>query len=215
MFRGIVVEEQTWVYFLSPLATLVAALVGIVAAFLVGRYQGRAQTQHDESVRVVVEVRQRTLAVIAEMKTWPEPAEEDAPEDIDHWPAMRQVRDLVAYYQANTPWLDRQTIDNIDPIINGLASASWEAVERWAQVAGRMDIHREYAKLIEDFDEAKAEEYPDKRIVDFIRYLKKPVEEPKVADLVTERLEPLEAQLAVEARRLIGTDKSRWRRLFS
>lgn len=207
-------QAPLWAYFLAPLATLVAGLVGIVAAFLVGRYQGRAQTQHDESVRVVVEVRQRTLAVITEMKTWPEPVGEDAPEDIDHWPAMRQVRDLVAYYEANAPWLDRQTIANIDPIINGLASASWEAVERWAHVAGRMDVHRKYSKLIEGFDEAKAEEYPDKRIVNLLRYLKKPLDEPKVADLVTERLEPLEAQLEVEARRLIGTDESWWRRLF-
>lgn len=43
-------QQPLWVYLLAPAATLVAGLIGVVAAFLVGRYQGRAQTQHDERV---------------------------------------------------------------------------------------------------------------------------------------------------------------------
>jgi len=56
---------------------------GVVAAFLVGRYQGRAQTRHDQSVRVV-ELRRRTLVVTDEMGALPEPIGEDAPEEFDH-----------------------------------------------------------------------------------------------------------------------------------
>lgn len=203
-----------WVYFLAPVATLVAGLVGVATAFLVGRYQGRAQTQHDESVRVVAEVRRRTLAGIEEMNTWPEPVGEDAPENIDHWPAMREVRDLVVYYRANTPWLDRQTVANIDPIINGLTRAAWEAVEQWARGSGAMSVHREFAELIEGYDETKAPEHVSEMVAKIRKLLEEPPDVPRVSELVSERLEPLAAQLEVEARRLIGTDESGWRKLW-
>jgi hypothetical protein len=208
------VQTPLWVYLLAPAATLVAGLVGVVAAFLVGRYQGRAQTQHDQSVRVVVEVRRRTLVVIDEMSAWPEPIGEDAPEDIDHSPAMWEVRELVAYYRANTPWLDRQAVTNIDPIIDGLTRASWEVFKQWARGSGVMEAQREWVELVEGYDEPKGPAHISEMVAKIREVLEKPPDEPKVQDLVAERLEPLAAQLEVEARRLIGTHESRWQKLW-
>ena len=110
---------------------------------------------------------------------------------------MRKVRDLIAYYRANTPWLDRQTVTSIDPIINGLACASWEAVRRWAFGSGQMDLYWEMAEAAKGYEAAGSPEI-DAELMEKIReMLAEPLDDPKVKELVTERLEPLAEALAV------------------
>ena len=120
----------------------------------------------------------------------------------------------MAYYRANTPWLDQQTIRNIDPIIDSLACASWEAVERWARGAGLMDVHRELSEVVEGYEGAGSPEKDAEMIVRIRELLEKLPDAPKVKALVDEQLVPLEAQLEAEARRLIGTHETRWRKLW-
>lgn len=75
------------------------------------------------------------------------------------------------------------------------------------------NLRRMFAEVVEGYDETRSPEHVNEMVAK-IRKLLEPPDESKVSDLVTKRLEPLAEQLEVETRRLIGTDESRWRKLW-
>jgi hypothetical protein len=56
-------------YFLAPASTVVTSLLGFVA-YLLGVRQGRSQAQYEESIKVLVELRQQTLRAASLAQAW-------------------------------------------------------------------------------------------------------------------------------------------------
>lgn len=193
---------------------LLQLVIAALLAYLVGVGQGRKQTQHDESVKVVIELRRRALDAIETLSTWPDPEAEDY-EEPDCLEFALQIKDLTVYYRANEPWLSAGTVERLTPLIDGLTDLARQAVYRLGvgegQVEARSKIREIFEEQIRQVGEGEVAEVM-REVYDEVydEVFNKPYDYPTIPQLISERLEPIADELGAESRRLIGTSQPWW-----
>ncbi len=180
-----VVEEEILSSLIQSAATIAAVLVG----FVLGRTQGKYQTQHNESLKVVIELRRLALEVEDSFQKYKDgialsPDQFSDDERVrGRYDYQKKTDELLLYYRANSPWLLPDTDEKIKPLVEGFNSTSIElAVEVTSSSFEDLERRRQVEQELEEWEDRE--------------------------------LKPLLEGLNAETSRLIGTSRSRWRRLF-
>jgi hypothetical protein len=118
------------------LVSILNLIGGGVVGYIVGVRQGRKQTQYEQRVRVVTEVRKRLREArrdFANMATPPEYrlAEEPfGPDEVEE--AGKKLDSLADYVEDNANWLDTTSARSLDELTSDMALL-------WGDVRGRLD----------------------------------------------------------------------------
>ena len=178
--RQIVVHGPPW---WTQLLTPGVSLLGIVAAYFLGRQQGKAQTRHDKSVSVAVEVLRKALNVAQDLKFWADSAPYDG---LDAKAFNDAAYDLKTYFLANAPWLEPETIRKIDPI-----------VERFEDVAVEVALYKSARRRAKEEKDVEEVEHKTQDLA------------AQVKAWFEDEADQLLEELKKESRRLIGTKPMR------
>jgi hypothetical protein len=122
------------------LVSILNLIGGGVVGYIVGVRQGRKQTQYEQRVRVVTEVRKRlreARRAFANMATPPEyriPAEPFGAEEVEE--AGKRLDALADYVEDNADWLDVVSYQLLDELTDHMAFL-------WADVRGRLDANED------------------------------------------------------------------------
>jgi urease accessory protein UreF len=110
-------------------AALIQSVVSVVAvslAYLFGKAQGKYQTQHNESAKVVIELRRLALEAAELFEERADkllsPATTRDEEREANWQLGSKISELLLYYQAYSPWLKPRTAEKLNDIINEVNS---------------------------------------------------------------------------------------------
>ncbi len=178
--------EEIWAALIQSAATVFA--VGV--AYVLGRAQGKHQTQHNESTRAVTELRRKAIEAQESLETCksmldselPSWSEEDVKQAVEDF--KDKVWELCDYYRAAYPWMQEQTIEKIKPLV-------WEL---YLPAAGL--VLDKISESLEGGDERKQSQ----------------LQQEAMRNWDTQKLQPLLEELDAEARRLVGTSPSWLRR---
>lgn len=183
-------EEASLIEIWAALIQSLAAVVAVAVAFVLGRAQGKYQTQHDESARAVIELRRRALDAEESLETCKSVMRSGLPvwSEEEKKQALREFKDkaweLSLYYRAVSPWLRESTAEKIDPLVWELYNTAAGLI--LSRIAGSLENKDEQTQL--------------------------QTEQAELLSWDTQRLQPLLEELDAEASRLAGTARSRLRR---
>src|SRR5215207_9868132 len=115
-------SAEAWATLIAGMMQALVTLIGLFLAYMLGKNQGKYQTQHAESVRAVIEVRRRAIdaeeslgtcknIMSSELPLWSAEDKEQALQDFKD-----KAWELYTYYRATRPWMWKRTTKKIEPL---------------------------------------------------------------------------------------------------
>jgi len=108
--------------FIGVGGTGLGAILGALAAYPLGKRQGRDQVRYQQRADTAIELRRRVLEIVDELEVLNDAYEsEEYGTRADRTARSRSVYDRVVglhtYFEQSEPWLERKTRETVKPVI--------------------------------------------------------------------------------------------------
>ncbi len=109
---------------------LVAAVVGGLVVYVLGTRQRRLEGLYERRAVVIARLSELLFLMQRGFSTWANPLQ---PADVDRDEQRKKASDafqeLVTYYHSNSVWLDPQTCEKIEAVMETAWTAAWDYVD--------------------------------------------------------------------------------------